>query len=164
MRTRTLHQASAPVVGLVLGLVLGMVGQTNLVHASQAPAESQAAPVQLTADLTCLPSGGIAITLSVTNLGHETLTATDLHVFVAAVRQGGPEGVGALFVTPAPDFGVIPPQEERTIRLTLGEPVPGEPPATARFSGQRLLVEVEMFFAGREQPVRRHFSFPACGA
>ena len=127
------------------------------------PLQQAAAPVDLAADLRCLPSGGAAISLTIRNLGRETLRiAGDIHLTLSAVRPGGPEGVSALFIFPAPGADVVAPGGEQTFWLITGEPTPGKP--DDRLSARRLIVEAEVWFEGRDAAVRRHFSFPGCGA
>ncbi len=126
-----------------------------------ASAAVQAAPVRLLADLACTEHGGAEVTFTVRNLGRETLEIDpDFHLSLSAVRPGGPELIGIVFVFPAPGFDVIAPGGESTFIVPIAAAEPGEPGATLQ--GRRLLLEAEVFLAGREHPARRIFSFPGC--
>ena len=130
--------------------------------ASPADARTQAAPVRLLADLTCPAGGGVDVTFTVRNLGKRTLTIeNDFHLFLDKVGPRGRESVSAVFVFPAPDFAVIAPGSESTFLVPIGTAEEGEP-AGADLSARRLLLEAEVFFEGREKPVRRFFSFEGC--
>lgn len=124
--------------------------------------QDQAAPVRLTADLNCVENGG-EITFSVENLGKQTLEIMgDFHIFLSAVRPGtGLEPEGALFVFPAPGFDRIEPGQEVTFILPFGSDEPEEG-GGATVEAKRLIAGAELFLAGRERPVVRHFSFEPC--
>ena len=129
--------------------------------ASPADARTQAAPVRLLADLTCPAGGGVDVTFTVRNLGKRTLTIeNDFHLFLDKVGPRGRESVSAVFVFPAPGFQVIPPGEKKTFLVPIGTAEEGDPGAD--LSARRLLLEAEVFFEGREKPVRRLFSFEGC--
>jgi hypothetical protein len=131
--------------------------------ARPADARTQAAPVRLLADLACARSGGADVTFTVRNLGHRTLTIeNDFHLFLDKVGPGGRESVSAVFVFPAPGFEVIPPGKKKTFVVPIGTAEEGEPGVD--LSARRLLLEAEVFFEGRERPVRRLFSFEGCPA
>jgi hypothetical protein len=143
-------------VGVLLLLVVA-----GAALARTADARTQAAPVRLLADLTCAQGGGANVTFTVRNLGNRTFTIeNDFHLFLDKVGPGGRESVSAVFVFPAPGFEVIPPGEQKTFLVPIGTAEEGEPGAD--LSARRLLLEAEVFFEGREKPVRRLFSFEGC--
>ena len=124
---------------------------------------SQAAPVRLTADLACLRDGGAEVTFTIRNLGRAPLAIdTDFHLGLELVRAGGREPGPIVFVFPAPGFEVVPPGGERTFVVPMGDAEPGTGEPGADLSARRLILGAEVFFEGRTQPVRRHFSFPGC--
>jgi hypothetical protein len=147
---------AASLVVLIAGVAL----------ARPADVRTQAAPVRLLADLTCVARGGADVTFTVRNLGHQTLTIeNDFHLFLDKVDPpGGRESVSAVFVFPAPGFDVIPPGKKTTFLVPIGTAEEGEPRPGEDLSARRLLLEAEVFFEGREQPVRRLFSFEGCPA
>jgi hypothetical protein len=111
----------------------------------------------------CLVAGGLGIDFKVSNTGTRTVRIDpDLHLLIETVRRGGRQPGVVLFVFPAPGFDQIPPGESRTFLLTAGEPFEGEP--AIDFSGRRLILEAEVWLRGRERPVARTLTFPACGA
>ena len=123
--------------------------------------EGQAAPVRLLASLTCVEGGGAEVTFTVRNLGRESLDINpDFHLSLTAVRPAGPEVVGIVFVFPAPGFDLIPPGGKSTFIVPIATADPGDPGASLQ--ARRLLLEAEVFFAGRDHPARRVFSFPGC--
>ena len=117
--------------------------------------------VRVSAAVSCLPFGGLGIELTVENRGSRVVRIDpDLHLLIEIIRAGGRQPGVVLFVFPAPDFARIPPGESRTFLLTAGEPFEGEP--AIDFSGNRILIEVEVWLRHRQQPVTRTFSSPAC--
>ena len=89
--------------------------------ANPADARTQAAPVRLLADLTCVTSGEAEVKFTVRNLGNRTLTIeNDFHLFLDKVGPGGRKSVSAVFVFPAPGFDVIPPGKKRTFLVPIG--------------------------------------------
>ena len=117
--------------------------------------------MRVSAAVSCLPVGGLGIELTVENRGSRVVHIDpDLHLLIEIVRAGGRQPGVVLFVLPAPDFARIPPGESRTFLLTAGEPFEGDP--AIDFSGNRILVEVEVWLRDREQPAARTFSRPAC--
>ena len=130
---------------------------------SPAEARAQAAPVRLLADLTCASGGGANVTFTVRNLGHRTLTIeNDFHLFLDKIGPGGRESAIVAFVFPAPEFEVIAPGTAKTFLVPMGTAEEGEPGVD--LSARRLLLEAEVFFEGRDKPVRRLFSFEGCAA
>ncbi len=83
-----------------------------------------------------------------------------MHLYLARVRPGGPELATILFMWPAPSFKVIRPSQSQT--FMTGPVFLDESGSGADLSTRRLLLEVEVWFEGREQPVRRIFSLPSC--
>ena len=130
--------------------------------ARPADARTQAAPVRLLADLACAQGGGADVTFTVRNLGHRTLTIeNDFHLVLDKVEPGGREFVGAVFVFPVPELAVIAPGGKSTFLVPIGTAEEGEPGVDLS-AARRLLLEAEVFFEGREKPVRRLFSFEGC--
>ena len=120
------------------------------------------ARVRLLATLACVEGGGAEVTLIIRNMGRETVEIQgDLHLTVTAVGPGGREPVAVLFVFPAPDFRVIPPGGEQTFIIPVSTADEGGQPGS-ELRARRLLLEVEVFFAGDKHPTRRQFSFPGC--
>jgi len=163
---------------LLLVLAVVAVLTSTFLTDRAAANESQAAPLRLTASVACLDTG-LEITFTIENLSRETAVINpDFHLFLTAVQQGGQQPLGALFVFPAPGFNEIPPGEERTFIIPFGDEEPGGGDGSGgegegqfsvarRRSGndadaQRLIIGAEVFLEGRERPVTRHFSFPAC--
>ena len=147
-------------VPVILRRMVALVVVMGLSLATVAGATAAPAP-RMSAELTCLRDGGAQVTFTVTNTGRSTILVEDLHFYLSAVRQHGAEGVGAVFVTPAPDFAVVPAGQSRTITIGFGDfREEGEPPPD--LSGQRLVLGTDVFLDGRNQPLTRHFSFPAC--
>ncbi len=178
MRPEETKERSARRLGALLVLLV-MLGTLALGEPVLA-APGQAAPVRLSATLTCLPNGNAEVTFTVENLGRETLVIEpDFHLTLSAVRQGGPEPVAILFVFPAPGFKEIPPGESRTFIVPIDVQEPGDgggdggggeltvrqlrPQGSTSLNARRLLLEAEVFLLGRGHPVRRVFSFPGCG-
>lgn len=117
--------------------------------------------VRVSAAVSCLPIGGLGIELTVQNRGSRIVRIDpDVHLLIEIVRAGGRQPRVVLFVFPAPDFARIPPGESRTFLLTAGEPFEGEP--AIDFSGNRILIEVEVWLRHRQHPVTKTFSQPAC--
>ena len=144
---------------MVGALLLVLVAWTA--PARPAEARTQAAPVKLSADLACAPGGGANVTFTLSNVGKRTLAIEDdFHLFLDKVVPGGREPVSAVFVFPAPEFEVIPPGTAKTFLVPIGTGEGDEPGVD--LGARRLLLEAEVFFEGREQPVRRHFSFAGC--
>lgn len=118
--------------------------------------------VRISAEVQCLPEGGIGIDLTLENEGTRVARIDpDIHLLIEPVRVGGPQPGVILFIFPAPNFARIPPGESRTFLLMAGEPFEGEPPAD--FSGSRILMELEVWLRHRDRPLTRTLSFPACG-
>jgi hypothetical protein len=125
---------------------------------------TSAAPprVAVSAEVRCREAGGIAIELTFENTGRRPVRIDpDFHVLIETIRQGRQPGA-VLFVFPAPGFERIPPGESRTFLLTAGEPFEGEP--ATDFSGSRIIIEVEVWLRGRDHPVRKTLTHPACPA
>jgi hypothetical protein len=126
-----------------------------------APASAAPPRVAVDAEVRCLEAGGIAIDLTFENTGHRTARIDpDFHVLIETVRKGRQPGA-VLFVFPAPGFDRIPPGESRTFLLRAGEPFEGQP---IDFSGSRIVIEVEVWLRGREHPVMKTLTYPACPA
>jgi hypothetical protein len=145
----------------VVGVLL-LVLVAGAVLTRPVDARTQPAPVRLLADLACAPGGGADVTFSVRNLGNRTLTIeNDFHLFLDTVRPGGRESAIAAFVFPAPGYEVIAPGAATTFLVPMGTPdEEGEPGVD--LNARRLVLEAEVFFEERQQPVRRHFSFAGC--
>jgi hypothetical protein len=125
-----------------------------------APASAAPPRVAVSAEVRCLGEGGIAIDLTFENTGRRTARIDpDFHVLIETVRKGRQPGA-VLFVFPAPGFDRIPPGESRTFLLTAGEPFEGVP--AMDFSGSRIVLEVEVWLRGREHPVSKTLTYPAC--
>jgi hypothetical protein len=155
MRTR--------IMALALGVLLLALGAEAALASPTAAHKSQATPVKLLADLTCAPGGGANVALTIRNLGPRTLNIeNDFHLFLDRVVPGGRTFVTAVFVFPAPEFEVIAPGASKTFLVPMGTGEQGEPGVDLR--AHRLLLEAEIFFEGRDKPVRRHFSFEGCAA
>ena len=117
--------------------------------------------VKISADVDCLPAGGIGIDLTLDNAGTRVARIDpDIHLLIEPVRLGGRQPGVVLFVFPAPDFARIPPDESRTFLLTAGEPFEGGP--AIDFSGTRILIELEVWLRHRNHPLVRTLSFAAC--
>jgi hypothetical protein len=148
---------------LLLGtLLLVLAGGAALASPAAADHLSQAAPVKISAtNLECVPGEANLKSFTVRNLGKRTLTIDKrfgFRLFLFTVGPGGRELVGITVVAPAPGSEVIEPgTAERFFDL-------GVPMGPRDLSARRLLVEAEVFFVGREHPVRHLFSFPGCNA
>jgi hypothetical protein len=148
-------------VTLVGALLLVLLAGAALTRPAEA--RTQAAPVRLHADLACASGGGANVTFTIRNLGHRTLTIeNDFHLFLDKVRPGGRESALVAFVFPAPEFAVIAPGASKTFLVPMGTAEEGEKGVDLR--ARRLLLEAEVFFEGRDKPVRRLFSFEGCAA
>jgi hypothetical protein len=148
------------VITLVAASLVVLVAGVAL--ASPADARTQAAPVRLLADVTCPTGGGVDVTFTVRNLGKRTLTVeNDFHLILDKVEPGGREFVGAVFVFPIPELADIAPGGKSTFLVPIGTAEEGEPGVDLS-NARRLLLEAEVFFEGREKPVRRPFSFAGC--
>lgn len=142
---------------LALGAGLALASPSDVAH------RSQPAPVRLFADLDCASGGGANVTFTVRNIGGRTLTLEDdFHLFLDEVGPGGRKPVTAAFVFPAREFKVIAPGAAKTFLVPMGTGEEDEPGAD--LSARRLLLEAEVFFEGRDKPVRRLFSFEGCAA
>lgn len=152
------------IMALSIGLLLLALGAgAALASPPDAAHRSQPAPVRLFADLECASGGGANVTFTVRNVGRQTLTIdNDFHLFLDKVETGVREPVSAVFVFPAPEFQVIAPGAAKTFLVPMGTGEEDEPGAD--LSARRLLLEAEVFFEGRDKPVRRHFSFAGCAA
>ncbi len=118
--------------------------------------------IRISAAVSCLSEAGIGIDLTLANRGSSVARIDpDVHLLIETVRTGGRQPGIVLFVFPAPDFARIPPGESRTFLLTAGEPFEGEPPID--FSGNRIIIEVEVWLRHRQHPAVRTLSVPACG-
>ena len=150
----------------LVGLAVILALETGPALASPTTADlhrNQPTPVKLSADLECAPGGGANVTFTVRNIGKRTLTLEDdFHLFLDKVGPGGREPVIAAFVFPAREFKVIAPKAAKTFLVPMGTGEEGEPGVD--LSARRLLLEAEVFFEGRDKPVRRHFSFEGCAA
>ncbi len=147
--------------GFALLFVLLLVAE--FASPAAAAAAQQAAPVRLAAQLSCLPGGGAEVAFTVSNVGNRTLTIRDdFHLTLSVVRGRGLVFGGVVFVFPVPDFAVILPGESSTFRVPIGDAIGGE--GGTDLSGRRLVLEAEVWFEGRDRPVRRYFSFPGCNA
>jgi hypothetical protein len=126
------------------------------------PASAAPPRVAVSAEVRCLEAGGIAIDLTFENTGRRTARIDpDFHVLIETIRRG-PQPGAVLFVFPALGFDRIPPGESRAFLLTAGEPFEGEP--ATDFSGSRIIIEVEVWLRGREHPVSKTLTYPACPA
>jgi hypothetical protein len=152
------------IMALAVGaLLLALSTASALASPSAASHQSQPAPVRLLADLECASGGGANVTFTVRNIGKRTLTIEDdFHLFLDKVVPGGREFASAVFVFPAPEFTVIAPGAAKTFLVPMGTEEEGE--EGVDLSARRLLLEAEVFFEGRDKPVRRHFSFEGCTA
>jgi hypothetical protein len=148
------------VVGLLL--MLPVVGGT-LPQSDAAASSRPTVAAKLMADLACRSSGGADVTFTIQNRGRDALHIDgDIHLTLEVRRSGEPPSGTAVFVFPAPGFDVIPVGESRTFLIPMGDAIPeAEIPGTD-LSGIRLRLEAEVWFAGRDRPVRRDFAFPAC--
>jgi hypothetical protein len=154
---RVLRALAVGVLLLALSAGAALASQTAAVH------RSQATPVKLLADLECASGGGANVTFTVRNIGNRTLTIEgDFHLFLDKLGPGGREPAVAAFVFPTPEFEVIAPGAAKTFLVPMGTGEEGEPGID--LSARRLLLEAEVFFEGRDKPVRRHFSFEGCAA
>jgi hypothetical protein len=136
-----------------------LAGGAALASPTAADDRSQAAPVKLSATLECVPGEANVRSFTVRNVGKRTLKFdNDFHLFLYKVGPGGRELVSGAFFVVAPGFKVIEPGTAKTFR-ELGLPM-----RPRDLSAWRLLVEAEVFFVGREEPVRHLFSFPGCNA
>jgi hypothetical protein len=128
------------------------------------PAPASAAPprVAVSAQVRCLDAGGIAIDLTFENTTRRVARIDpDFHVLIETIRKGRQPGA-VLFVFPAPGFARIPPGESRSFLLTAGEPFEGE--TATDFSGSKIIIEVEVWLRGRNHPVSKTLTYPACPA
>lgn len=140
-----------------LAIVLAVT--TSLIAPSVAAA--QPAPVRVKAELDCVTGGGADVRLSVRNLSRRTLAIEpDFHLTLYAVRAPGRQPVTVAFVFPVPDFAKLPPHGSSTFPVPMGTGEGGEPGLD--LTARRLILESEVWFKGRNQPVRRFFSFPGC--
>jgi hypothetical protein len=135
-----------------------------LAQAGNAAPASQATPVRLSAQLTCLAAGGATVTFSVANIGRQPVVIDeDFHLGLTVVRPRGPEPAGLAFVFPIPELAVIGPGARSTFLVPIGDAIePGE--SGVDLSGRRVLLEAEVFLEARRKPVARLFSFRACPA
>ena len=128
-----------------------------------APASAAPAGINLMPSLTCADTGGAEVDLTIRNDGRtERRLVGDFHLFLTAVRKGGLQPLGALFVFPAPGFNVIPAGEERTFILTFGTASPEAEEPGVDLSARRLLLVVEVFVDGRDHKIERTFTFTGC--
>jgi len=127
-----------------------------------APAQAgTSAALGLSADLTCLRTGGAHIRFSIENLGPRRVRIDpDFHLWVHVLHPGGTETGMIAFVFPSPDFASIPSGQTRTFELNLGEAFDGEPGTD--LSGRRIRVDAEVWLAGVSHPAVKRFSMPAC--
>jgi hypothetical protein len=141
---------------------IGIILATAAFSAIASPVSAAPPRVAVSADVSCLDEGGITIDLTFANTGRRVARIDpDFHVQIETVRRGRQPGV-VLFVFPAPGFARIPPGESRTFLLTAGEPFEGVP--ATDFSGSRIIIEVEVWLRGRDHPVSRTLTYPACPA
>src|SRR5215207_2627054 len=151
------------IVALAVGVVvlLALSAGASLASPIAVVHQSQPTRVKLLADLECAPGGGANVTFTVRNIGNRTLTIEDdFHLFLDKLGPGGREPAVAVFVFPAREFEVIAPGAAKTFLVPMGTGEEGEP--GVELSARRLLLEAEVFFEGRDKPVRRHFSFEGC--
>ena len=152
----------AGLMALVGVLLLLLVAGAAL--ARPVDSQTQAFRTSLLADLTCARGGGANVTFTVRNLGNRPIRIKDdFHLVLEKVEPGGRELVGAVFVFPVPEFALIAPGSASTFVVPIGTKDPGQTGVNLR-NARRLLLEAEVFFKGREQPVRRQFSFAGCGS
>lgn len=156
------------------GLLLALSAASALASpTTTAVHRNQPAPVKLSAQLECVPDGGALVTFTVRNNGTRPLTIEDdFHLYLLdkvdpkvkpKVVHGGREPIIIAFVFPAPEFQVIAAKDAKTFVVPMGmreEVDSGVDLSDLR--GQRLFVEAEVFFEGRDKPVRRLFSFEEC--
>lgn len=146
---------------VVLAGALFLLLAAGAVQANPTVNRGQSAPVKLFAALACDPGGGASVTFTVRNVGKRTLAIeNDFHLALVRVRPGGRELVSQVFVFPAREFQVIAPGGQKTFLVPMGTGEGGEPGID--LSARRLILEAEVFFEGRREPARRHFSFPGC--
>jgi hypothetical protein len=114
--------------------------------------------------LTCFRAGGASVTFSIANIGRKPVVIDqDFHLELTVVRARGPEPAGLAFVFPIPELAVLGPGARSTFQVPIGDAIePGE--LGADLSGNRVLLEAEVFLEGRRKPVARLFSFRACSA
>lgn len=144
-------------------LLLALSAASALASPAATVHRSQPTPVKLAADLQCAPGGGANVTFTVRNVGNRTLELDDdFHLFLDKIDPGGRQPASAVFVFPAPAFKVIAPGAAKTFLVPMGTGEEGDPGVD--LSARRLLLEAEVFFEGRDKPVRRHFSFEGCVA
>ncbi len=70
--------------------------------------------------------------------------------------------MGALFVALASDFGVIPPGATHAILLPFDPSEPGQPVGGS--DATHLILGIDLYLVDRDEPIMRHFTFPACSA
>ena len=146
-----------------LVLVMVLVGTLfTLVGSQAAVARGPAKAAAFSATLSCRDDGGADVTLTIRNVGHQTLNIQDIHLELLVVRDGQPESAGVLFIFPAPSHAGIPPGEERTFtQLTFGEQFdPSEP--RADLSGDALILAVDVYLVRQSKPISGELTFPAC--
>ncbi|MEX2238799.1 MAG: hypothetical protein WEB00_14845 [Dehalococcoidia bacterium] len=120
-----------------------------------------APPVDLQANVSCRPDGGIDVIFRITNQGRQTLNIhNDFHLYLDE-RSGRPDDVAMiLFVWPAPTHDTIHPGETKRFLLDFGAPFEGE--LGEEFQG-RLELEAEVWFEGYRHSVRELWRVPGCG-
>jgi hypothetical protein len=153
----------------LLALALGMLGPAGVAATGRGATGSASPAMTFTAEAHCLATGGLRLTLTLTNNTNQALTIEDdIHVTLYAgtpVQQVGRgrqvgQALATLFVSPAPSHQVIPPGESRAFTLDLGAPEGDEPALDLDEDTLSLLVEVR--FAGFPRAIARAFSFPGC--
>jgi hypothetical protein len=117
--------------------------------------------VRFAAEMECLEAGGARLSLTVRNRGDRALDIKDdFHVTVDRIRAKARKHVAILFVVPAPSHDRIPPGQERTFILPVGDGLDGTPPADLR--AKEIRVESEFWFEKHGHAYRRVFSLPGC--
>lgn len=123
--------------------------------------EAKGIPVRFRGELECLEQGGATFHLTVRNPGTKPLDIkNDFHVTTERIRAKARRVLVVLFVFPAPTHEVIPPGEERTFLLGIGDGIDDAEPMDLRAKSIR--IETEFWFENHGHVYRRYMSFPGC--
>jgi hypothetical protein len=141
---------------VILLLVVGALAATDT-------SEAGGLNVRFRGELECLASGGATLYLSVRNTGTRPLDIkNDFHVTVDRIRAKARKHVALLFVWPASSHDPVPPGEERTFILGIGDGGVDDPNADLR--AKEIRIETEFWFENHGHVYRRYMSFPGCRA
>jgi hypothetical protein len=150
VRVRIRHWLIAPLTGV-------------LVITGSAVAHAAPSRISLDATLSCERTGGALVTFTISNRGKsDQRLSSDMHLVLDAVRPGGRKPVRAVFVFPAFGRDLVPAGGQQTFVLPFGTAVPeaGEPGID--LSARRLILDAEVFVAGRDHAIRGTFTFRGC--